>query len=97
MHVHLADAKHFRSSEHVRPMPVFTWLKQRLEARHEKQVAKRQIAYFGTLDHDLLDDMGVDMAALMEAHPSLARFAPALSTASESKNFFHLPVNMSTR
>jgi hypothetical protein len=97
MHAHLADAKHFQSSEHVQSMPVFTWLKQRFEARHQKQVAKRQIAYFGTLDHHFLEDMGVDMAALWEDHPSLARFAPPMSTASESKNFFHLPVNMSTR
>ncbi len=97
MHAYLADAKHFQSSEHVRSMPVLSWLKQMLEARQQKQVAKRQIAYLGTLDHHFLKDMGVDLAALGEAHPSLARFAHPISTASESKNFFYLPVNMSIR
>ena len=97
MQAHLADAKHFQSSEHVQSMPVFTWLKQRFEARHQKQVAKRQIAYFGTLDHHFLEDMGIELTTLGEAYPSRARFAPPMRPASESKNFFHLPVNMSTR
>ena len=97
MQAHLADANHFQPSHQIQSNTVFAWLRQRLEALRQKQADKRHIAYLRTLDRHFLEDMGVDISTLGEICPSLKSFVPRISTADESKNFFCLPVNMSTR
>lgn len=97
MQVHLADANQFQPSHQIRSNTVFAWLRHRLEALRQKQADKRHIAYLRTLDRHFLEDMGVDISTLGEICPLLESFVAPMSTADESKNFFHLPVNLSTR
>lgn len=52
------------------------WLSQKYKQHSEKQVSKRHIAYLRTLDRHILDDMGVDTAALGAAQPKLVKFIP---------------------
>ena len=97
MNVYPAENFHFQPERQVLHFPVFSWLKQRLEAHRQKQADNRHIADLRTLDRHFLDDMGVDIAALGEVYPALASFVPPMGTTGESKNFFSLPVNMSSR
>lgn len=71
------------------------WIKRKLEARRQTRIAKRDSAYLRTLDRHLLLDMGIDISALCEIHPSLKR-SPNISRC-ETRGLFRLPLNMSTR
>ena len=71
------------------------WIKRKLEARRQTRIAKRDSAYLRTLDRHLLRDMGIDISALCEIHPSLKR-SPNTSRC-ETRGLFRLPLNMSTR
>ena len=97
MNVYPAENFHFQPERQISPVPVFSWLKQKLEAHRQKQAGKRHIAYLRTLDRHMLNDMGVDIASLGEVYPALSNFVPPMSTADEPKNFFRLPVNISSR
>jgi hypothetical protein len=97
MQAHLVDTKHFQPTPQVQSIAVLAWLKQRLDAIRQKQADKQHAAYLRTLDRHFLDDMGVDIAAIGGICPSLNSFVLPMSKAGESKSFFCLPVNMSTR
>ena len=71
------------------------WIKWKLEALRQTRIAKRDSAYLRTLDRHLLRDMGIDISALCEIHPSLKR-SPNTPRC-ETGGFFRLPLNMSTR
>lgn len=71
------------------------WIKRRFEALRQSRIAKRDTAYLRTLDRHMLNDMGIDISALGEIHPSLKR-SPN-NPRCETSGFFRLPVNMSTR
>ena len=87
----------FQNSQGIRLPTVFGWVSQRLKHYRTKQATERHIANLRTLDQHFLEDIGVDMAVLGEAHVSQVGFVPTTSTACQVTNFFHLPVNMSTR
>ena len=78
MYANPADAVHFQPAQQVKPFTVVAWLKQRLEARRQKQAIKREVQYLRTLNHNILADMGIDVSALGESPRSLASFTPHL-------------------
>ena len=76
MYANLADAVHFQPDHQIKPVTVFAWLKQRLEARRQKQAAQQEIKYLRTLGRSVLEDTGIEVETLGEAQPSLMSFHP---------------------
>jgi uncharacterized protein YjiS (DUF1127 family) len=93
MHTNQAISIRFQSTSHA--AAVRTWIKGKLDAFRQTQIAKREITYLRTMDRHLLADMGIDISALGEIYPSLERSHDRLKC--ETSGFFRLPVNMSTR
>jgi hypothetical protein len=93
MHTNQAISIRFQSTSHA--AAVRTWIKGKLDAFRQTRIAKRDTAYLRTLDRHMLNDMGIDISALVEIYPSLGRSPNNLKC--ETSGFFRLPVNMSTR
>lgn len=93
MQTNQINSIHISSNSHAGS--VLGWIKQRLEAHRQAQIAKRDVAYLRTLDHHMLSDMGIDIAKLGEIYPSLKQFDH--NAKSPTSGYFRLPVNMSPR
>jgi hypothetical protein len=96
MYAYLANSFHFQPERPTLAPTVFEWLKQKLKARQALQTERRRIAYLRTLDRHILEDMGVDIASLVEIEPTLASFSPYV-IAINAVSGGSLPTHMSTR
>ena len=96
MYAYLANSFHFQPEREELAPTLFSWLKQKLEARQALQAEKRRVAYLRTLDRHILEEMGVDIASLGEVEPTLASFSPYV-IAINAVSGGSLPIQMSTR
>ena len=96
MYAYPANTSHFQPERQNPVQTIFGWLKQKLEARQALQAEKRRIAYLRTLDRLILEEMGVDIASLGEAEPTLASFSPYV-IAINAVSGGSLPTHMSAR
>jgi hypothetical protein len=96
MYAYLANNSHFQPERQVQAPTLFSWLKQKLDARQARQAEKRHIVYLRTFDRHTLEDMGVDIASLGEMRPTLASFNP-YAIAISATGFGSLSTHMSSR
>jgi hypothetical protein len=95
---HVANAFHFQSKLQVTAISVFAWLRQNQKARLARQAELRHVCYLRTLDRHLLEDMGVDIAALGELRPAVEHVnSYAITTQGSIPKRSMFPVNISSR
>jgi hypothetical protein len=97
MQTYPADARHFQSQRQVLANWVFGWLKRRAEAHREWLTSKRRLEMMRTRDRHILDDMGVDIAALEEIHAKLSKADRTSVFFDTLGSSFRFPSNMSSR
>ena len=97
MQLYHIDATFSQNTARINLATVFGWVIQKLDQYRIQKANKKHIAYLRTLDRHILADMGVDIAALGTARPTLASFIPQFNPSSTTTFGIKLPVNMSSR
>lgn len=90
MHAYLAETFRFQPELQVPFISVSIWLKKSLAARRARLARSRLVGELSRLDHQILKDVGIEVAPLREHRPNLSGSSPYMAAIKTFSNTTHL-------
>jgi hypothetical protein len=97
MTIYSAETFDIQHEHEASGSPGPSWIAQLLAAHRKRKAAKRLMASIRHMDRHMLNDIGLDQAALSQIYPGLAFLHRPSAPAPRMISGFHLPVDMSSR